>query len=360
MAYDRFNVRSVITVSALALAIVLIFGRAAASEELVPDDVFVSSLAEVYYKLKFRILPRHAAMAIGPAGVWVARAHRDTQAAAEYAALQRCRNILEKSQRKSIRKRKCYLYAVNDEIVFKGKSPRLPLGTVLPGEDIPLKRAIYNKGPKSALRGILLLLHGCNRVRSLPRWTRRWIRYFRNEGFRVVVPNSFAEPRQRSQCDRVKRKRYLLPSLRKRAVQDQVSRFRVAQTYRTVRVLRKQYPGLPILIWGHSEGAIVARYLSEGIAGVFLTGNRCEGCVLFPRDIPYLAFIGSSDPFIVRPKSLTLASVRKYCNRKLRPPEWGFVYLKGVGHFPSIRSRKVRKAVDKFIARSLELHGRQP
>lgn len=112
---------------------------------------------------------------------------------------------------------------------------------------------------------------------------------------------------------------------------------------------------MPILVWGHSEGALVARYVSEGVASVLHTGNSCSGLTLVPRDIPYLVLLGAKEPW--KPKA-TEKFVKEHCDSELRWPEWDFVYLKGVGHFPPIANTAVRQAVDKFIARSLELHGR--
>ena len=360
MNYDRFRQVIIVAVKALPLTAGLVVCHSAATQERVPGDVFVSTLVEVYQRTKYPHLSRQKAIAIGPAGVFGVSWRKYSAARAGEDAIVRCQQRLQRSRFSQLHKRRCHLYAENEKVVFRGRFPELPLGTSLRGNDLPMKKAIYDRSPKIGVRGIVLALHGCSRVRRLPKWVKQWLSYFRAQKFRVIMPNSFAEKRPPQQCDRRKRGRLSRPSLRQLEFIDRVKRIRTAQTYRTLGSLNDKYPALPVIIWGHSEGGRIAQYISVKVAGILTSGVECgfRGIhrILVKPTVPVLALIGSKDFAIRRPTRLTRENVSEYCANVFRSPLWEFEYLEGVDHYPSIKNRTVRQSVDKFIKLSHDLH----
>jgi poly(3-hydroxybutyrate) depolymerase len=257
----------------------------------------------------------------------------------------------------SIRKRKCHPYMVDGTIVLPEKKPEYPLGTVLDTPDLPLKRPLYERKPKGKLNGILLALHGCSRLRSIPRGQKRWFSYFEARGLYVIAPNSFAESRLPERCPPTRGKN--LAPLETVSHGGEIVRFRVAQTRRTIRLLREMYPDLPIIIWGHSEGGAVAQLIPDNVSGVIVSGALCgirrSKDLMVKRNIPLLLLLGDKDT-LVNPETGVPFDLAQYCGEVLRSPIWKFVLLRGVGHTPSIRSKAVRRPISAFIDSVLDQH----
>ena len=132
-----------------------------------PEDVHVVYIVGAYFQSKYRRRPDFKAIAVAPdGGGWFAAYGKRSERIAKNTAISRCQKRLKKARLNTIRKRKCHLFAVGDEIVFKGPLPELPFGTTLGGPDVPLKRPLYDRGPLSKPKGILVFLHGCNRIRG--------------------------------------------------------------------------------------------------------------------------------------------------------------------------------------------------
>ena len=187
---------------------------------------------------------------------------------------------------------------------------------------------------------------------------KRWFRHFREMGFRVIAPNSFAERRPPQQCGNETRKLSPLEHARLRPRGSRIMRLRAAQTHRTLRNMRARYPELPIIVWGQSEGGLVAQLISANADGVISTGAECgiksARDVLVDEDVPLLVLIGGDDPYIQYPKKKTRQSVKDYCNPILRSARWNHVYLPGAKHFVPFENRTARQAIDRFVAEVLK------
>jgi hypothetical protein len=81
----------------------------------------------------------------------------------------------------------------------------------------------------------------------------------------------------------------------------EVARLRIAQTQRTLAELRKQRPGVPIYLWGHSEGGFIVQAVEADVAGIIVTGEECgvDGArVAAPYKVPILYLLGENDPYV--------------------------------------------------------------
>jgi hypothetical protein len=187
----------------------------------------------------------------------------------------------------------------------------------------------------------MVMLHGCNEV-QLGGWNYSWINYYRASGFRVVVPNSFAEAREPHTCGA------------NEALIDRQARnikLRIAQTHRTLAKLRKQYPGEPIYIHGHSEGGWVAQALGEKVAGIIVTGAPCgfgfsEAYLAAPK-VPILVIVGVKDPFV--PGISNAARLASVCGKVVGAGKLKPVFTPGVGHFAALWWPNVAEEVGAFL-----------
>lgn len=179
-------------------------------------------------------------------------------------------------------------------------------------------------------KGILLHLHGCNGF-ARGGFTDAWLDTFEKAGFKVVVPNSFAEARPEPSCKTAPP----FPD------QVEINDLRVAQTLRVTELLQKAYPGVPIYVWGHSEGASLAYLLPVKYAGVVATGHVCGHRALatnkIPRDVPLLVLNGSDtrDPYLsVNIRAGRHGSMAALCGRVLQGnPGWRWVQIPDLAHF---------------------------
>ena len=348
--------RTLFKFACLIAAVVALPLPAHAKKSKVRNDVFLGPTAEAFLLSNYKSYRDHKAFAIGPAAYWGYTWGHKTKKGAAKAALAGCVQGLKNSPHKSLRNRRCAIYDINGKKVFAGKDRKFPFGSILSGSDRPLKKAIYNKGPRGETKGILLYVHGCNRShRSVFNrnaiWG-KWANQFHSMGLRMVAPNSFADKRPGEMCGPA-----LLPPRLER-IRSFLYRYRVAQTKRTLSVLKKRYPGLPIFIWGHSEGGKIVQFLDDKVAGVVVTGHECGlsniGFPLTDKNVPLLVFMGTNDKYVSIPGGRTDYKIKRHCNKVLPNKLWNYVILPGIGHFPSVESKAVRDPLRGFILRGLK------
>lgn len=195
-------------------------------------------------------------------------------------------------------------------------------------------------------RGILLHLHGCNGLGSVG-FSQAWFRYFEQAGFKVVAPNSFAEARPEPSCKTAPP----FPN------QEEINDLRVKQTLRVTDLLRQAYPGQPIYVWGHSEGASVSYLLPAPYAGIIATGHVCGhramAIVKVPKNVPLLALMGSDAEDIYLSMNIRAGShgsLGALCQRVLGAnPTWRWVQYSDLGHFIPIWHPGVLAEVGKLM-----------
>jgi pimeloyl-ACP methyl ester carboxylesterase len=257
------------------------------------------------------------------------------------AVLASCNRVLRTSKHKSLKQRRCVLFDVDG--IRTGRAPPvgIPFGETAPGPDRPLISGWKWDATNPSKRGVMVMLHGCNNA-PLVGWEYSWINYYRASGFRVVVPNSFAEARDPETC-----------GLDEERIDQQTRniKLRIAQTRRTLINLRKQYPGEPIYIHGHSEGGFVAQALGEKVSGIIVTGAPCgfgfAGAYLTAPNVPILIIVGVKDPYvpgISNAKQLASVCAKVRGAGKLKP-----VLTPGVGHFAALWWPNVAEEVAAFL-----------
>ena len=197
------------------------------------------------------------------------------------------------------------------------------------------KAEVY--GPERP-HAVALFLHGCG---GGTEW--EWLQLLIDQGFLVVHPDSFADPRPASSC--------APPWPNKKQIMD----LRRRQTNHALAQIRLEHPDKKIVVWGHSEGGVLANFITEPVAGIITTGYRCGyrfyGGTHIPKDIPLLVIIGADDGFVRRTLKRTIyASFEAHCKATLKSPKHKFIVIEGAGHRPALRIKKFRQAVEDFLS----------
>jgi hypothetical protein len=269
---------------ATGLTFVAFQGNAFAADQ----DAFLGFDAEYYYRTAYPGLKGRKAFAIGPQGTYGYSWRAKNSKEAGISALRGCNDGVAK-QKKYGMVGKCRLFAVDGKLLSKEPQVGLAWQEPATGEDIPLSKGAKSFYIGRTARGIVLFLHGCNGMG----WSRNaeiWSSYFNALGYNFFAPDSFAEPRPAEVCG---------PAWRTRG-RDQtiILKLRVAQTLRSIAELKKRYPGLPIYVWGHSEGGSIVKYLNVEVAGIMSSGDECDASglkIAAPASVPVLYLFGEND-----------------------------------------------------------------
>jgi poly(3-hydroxybutyrate) depolymerase len=186
----------------------------------------------------------------------------------------------------------------------------------------------------------VILMHGCG---GITEHERRWADFIKSEGFIVVMPNSYAMPNRKQNCDP---KNYttnlgLVP----------VNELRPAEAEYAMTKLKEQTwaDKRNIFLMGHSEGGMAAYMTPElGFNGVIISGFICtlRGGIRADRTTPVLAINWKTDPYFAKTKRNT-----RQCSEL---PMWTMrtnaseLVLEGTGHATGYESN-AREAVGKFL-----------
>ena len=194
---------------------------------------------------------------------------------------------------------------------------------------------VYGPTTNRQTVGVVLYLHGCGglSVNDVTWW---WAHFFIQHGWEFVALNSLADSRPKPICQ-------AYPGFR--STKEWIHQLRATQTRYALEQLVIDYPGLPIVIWGHSEGAAVANLISEPVAGILTTGHRCgywnHGWTKFNPAVPVLVIVGARDPYTPESKK----QIQSNCKRVLKSEEWDYLVLDKVGHLPEPQKRPVKQRV---------------
>lgn len=306
------------------------------------QEAFLGFDAEYYYRTAYLGLKGRKAFAIGPQGSygysWGARNPKE----AGRLALKGCNDAVAK-QKKYGMTGKCRLFAADGKQLTKVPQVGLAWHEPATGEDIPLKKGTLSFALRNIPRGIVLHLHGCN-GKGWNRTAEIWSSYFNALGYNFFAPDSFAEPRPAEVCG---------PAWKTRG-RDQtiILKLRVAQTLRSIAELKKKYPGIPIYLWGHSEGGSIVKYLNVDVAGIMSSGDECHASglrIAAQASVPVLYLLGENDPYIEGSKLPLKDKDMRKCRNYVRNKKTKVVIIKNSKHDIWPWRPEVAKAMSEFI-----------
>jgi hypothetical protein len=310
----------------------------------VEDNVFAGIAAEYHYRTKYKNMKGYKAFAIGPNGSYgYSWGWKNAKDAAK-GALKSCREDVAWWQKTvGALTGACRLLAQDNKLLVSNPwiGPEWQKPAV--GEDIPLLKGRSSKYAGTPAKGIVLHLHGCDGL-GWDKYSEVWGAYFNALGFSFFAPNSLVEARPAAICG-------WAPPARARD-QNSIIKLRIAQAQRTIAGLKKEYPGLPIFVWGHSEGSVVVRYLEAEVAGVILSGASCSADglrIAAPASVSVLFMLGDSDPYVGGFKFPITAKAAQKCRKFTRSKNTKIVVVKNSKHEYWPWRPEIAKAMSEFI-----------
>ena len=310
----------------------------------VEDNVFAGIAAEYHYRTKYKNMKGHKAFAIGPYGSYGYSWGWQTAKEAAKDALKSCREDVAWWQEKfGAISGACRLLAQDNKLLVNNPWIGPEWQKPLVGEDIPLLKGRNIKHAGTPVKGIVLHVHGCDGL-GWDKNSEIWGAYFDALGFSFFAPDSFVEARPAVICG-------WAPPARARD-QDTIMKLRIAQTQRTIAGLKKEYPGLPIYVWGHSEGSVVVKYLEAEVAGIILSGSNCNASglkIAAPVSVPVLFMFGDNDPYAWGFKFPITAKAAQKCRNFTRSKNTKIVVVKNNKHYYWPWRTEIAKAVSEFI-----------
>lgn len=144
-------------------------------------------------------------------------------------------------------------------------------------------------------RPTVIYLHGCTGVSP---HDRSWARRISTMGFTVILPNSFARPNRRSNCDGVQRITGNFPA----AYDYREHEIRYAVNH----LLESRFADeRSVFLMGHSEGGFAVALTNERrVRGLIVSGWTCTNRanpqlsgIRAPRDLPVLTLSSRDDPW---------------------------------------------------------------
>ena len=250
---------------------------------------------------------------------------------------------------------KCELVAVDDKFLWSKPAVGPPVGVPLPLPDGPLNKAkIFASQHIGPPKGIVLALHGSENkygVTSAPHaFQKSWFDYFNSMGFQVIFPSAYDD---------------VIPAYEYAGWNDPstyakgtfMNKLRLAQTIRTISVLKTRYPGLPIYLWSHSAGGNIAQAVESDIAGAIIVGTQCgignPSLNLIPKNVRVIYVYGENDPKIFKGSNrVTLARLRAFCGKSYGGKFRQIVIVPKADHSTPLWRQNVLDAVAKLFDQS--------
>ena len=312
----------------------------------VENDAFVGVIAAYHYRTEYKGLKGRKAFAVGSFGSFGYGWGYQSSKEAVDSALRTCRKDLAWWTRKYGVKGNCKLLAKDNTLLIE--DPWLASGEQIPslGEDVPLIKGaksiyteVYNSLP---MQGIVLHLHGCDG--SWDKYSEIWGAYFNALGYSFFAPDSFAETRPAKVCG--------MPEPARVRESETILKLRIVQSLRTIAELKRKYPGKPIYVWGHSEGAMIIKYFEADVDGIIMSGEECGASgikIAAPASVPVLFLFGDNDPYIEGFKAPLTNKKMERCRNFVRNKKTKIVIVKNSKHEYWPWRPEIAKAMSEFI-----------
>jgi hypothetical protein len=196
----------------------------------------------------------------------------------------------------------------------------------------------------AATKGVMLFLHGCDGgFNTSP--ASDWHYWLERSGFKVFAPNSFAEKRPGVSC--------AAPYPNK----DEIFTIRLQQTVRVLEQISQDYAGIPIYVWGHSEGGGVANLLAHKVEGILTTGYPCgfksAPITQIRTDVRVLVVMGSErlDHYLLEAHLRSgHATLQELCAETFKAhPRATWKQFYSLGHAPLAGHLELFAAINDFL-----------
>lgn len=208
----------------------------------------------------------------------------------------------------------------------------------VPDSFFPKDIDFFLSKPKS--HNVMIYLHGCSGITDD---TREWGRILKSLGFLVIIPDSFAIPGRKSNCDPSNYKRGQIKGFNAFELRD----YELMQVMTELQKL--QWIDMSkVFLMGHSEGGMAVSLTAvKGFKAVVATGYWCRDTLNLKHGYsPFLFVNWERDPWYSegsRQQSF------KYCEEVSKSrSNTRQVLLQGEGHSTS-KSSQARKAVEDFL-----------
>jgi hypothetical protein len=298
--------------------------------------------AEYYFRKVYPTLQKHKAMAVGLSGSFSASWDYGSDKEAAKHAVASCRKDFTRLTRRDGNESNCRLAVVGNKPLEEDVLSLASWQVAAPGIDQPLSKGERFLVPNGKARGILIYVHGCDGMAS-KEYNSTWGSFYNSLGLDYYAPDSFGDVRPRTVCGRQVDNGFHLTS--------EVYRLRIAQTHRTIEKLRKENPGKPIYLWGHSEGGLIVQAIEAKVAGIIVSGNEC-GVFNMPvaaaSNVPFLYVLGAMDTYIDGVKYPFTEKSLQGCQKLMGKRKWKVAVIPDNGHTIWPWRETAAKAIAKF------------
>jgi dienelactone hydrolase len=302
-------------------------------------DVYPDAAAEYVYRTSYIYKKKHKAFAIGPHGSFGYSWGYGSAKQAEKVALKECASDAKKFKLSG----KCTLLARGNALLIANPWIGPEWQKSASGVDVPFYNGRTLLVTNQSAQGVLLYLHGCDGP-GWKQYNKILGDYFNGLGFDFYAPNSFAEARPKALCGEND------PKLRRQRAE--ITNVRIAQTQRTLSLLREKYPNKPIYIWGHSEGSDIAKRLVTKVAGIIASGDDCDvsgSPIAADTSVPVLYMFGENDPYVDGVKKPITAKGASKCRNFVRNKKTQIAVITNAAHDLFPWREDIAKALSKFI-----------
>jgi hypothetical protein len=298
---------------------------------------------EYYFRKVYPNKPKHKAIALGISGSFGTSWNYGSDREAAKNAIAYCRKGFARLKRKGGTDSKCRLAVVDNKLEAKDALSLANWQVAASGVDQPLSSGVRYLVPNGKSRGILLYIHGCDGMDSLDH-DAAWGSFYNSLELDFYAPNSFADKRPGKVCGNHEDNGLHLVS--------KVYRLRIAQTQRTIDKLRKDNPGKPIYLWGHSEGGLIVQAIEAKVDGIIVSGDEC-GVFGMPvaaaPNVPFLYVLGANDTYVEGMKYPFTEKSLRICQKQMGKRKWKAAVIQNNGHAIWPWREAAANAIAKFV-----------
>lgn len=299
--------------------------------------------AEYYFRKVYLTKPKHKAMAVGLSGSFSASWNYGSDKEAAKNAIASCRKDFTRLTQRNGADSNCRLAVVGNKPLANDIVSLASWQVPAPGVDQPLSSGERFLVPHGKARGIIIYVHGCDGMDSWE-YNSAWGSFYNSLGLDYYAPNSFGDLRPRTVCGKHEDNGFHLVS--------EVYRLRIAQTHRTIDKLRKENPGKPIYLWGHSEGSLIVQAIEAKVDGIIVSGGGCgvfDMPVAAASNIPFLYVLGAMDTYVGGMKYPFTEKSLQVCQKLMGKRKWKAAVIQNNGHAIWPWRETAAKAITKFV-----------